>query len=394
MLLLLLTVFAPMSMSLYLPVLPALTAELGTTTATAQLTLTACLVGLGTGQVVAGPLSDRLGRRRPLLVGIAAYILASALCATAPTVEALIGARFLQGFSGAVGIVIAQASGRDVYEGPPLIRLYARQTVFGGMAAVVGPVLGGQLATVADWRGVFVCVGLLGVVLLAMSVVHFKETLDGDGRVERRARRFHHDLRRLGADRVFVGAVLVRGLTHAALFAYLAGATYLLQDSYGLSPQEYSLAFAANSVGFMAFGHLGGILASGWSERGALALGLAIGGVGASCLVVTGALDAPLAAVLASLWVHAAGIACASPATASLALAEHPDAAGTASSLLGLSQFGLGAVAAPLVGLAGSDVGVPLGAVCLGAIALAVLAHVTLIGRRSPASPPRTQEDA
>ena len=143
----LLTIFGPISTDLYLPVLPALTAELQSTTSVAQLTITACLLGLAIGQVVAGPLSDRLGRRMPLLIGVIAYTLTSVLCAVSPTVETLIVARFVQGLAGAVGIVIAQAAGRDVCSGAKLLRYYGRLTVLGGLAAVIGPVIGGQLAT-------------------------------------------------------------------------------------------------------------------------------------------------------------------------------------------------------------------------------------------------------
>ena len=147
-LLLLLTVFGPISMDLYLPALPALTADLGAVTSVAQLTVTACLIGLAAGQLIAGPLSDRFGRRGILLVGIVAYIATSALCAISPTVELLIAARFVQGLAGGVGIVIAQAAGRDIYTGGALIRFYGRLTVVGGFAAIVGPLLGGLLNSV------------------------------------------------------------------------------------------------------------------------------------------------------------------------------------------------------------------------------------------------------
>ncbi|WP_426989162.1 MFS transporter [Pseudarthrobacter sp. Y6] len=169
----LLTIFGPISMDLYLPVLPALTAELQSTTSVAQLTITACLLGLAIGQVVAGPLSDRLGRRTPLLIGVIAYTLTSALCAVSPTVETLIVARFVQGLAGAVGIVIAQAAGRDVYSGAKLLRYYGRLTVLGGLAAIIGPVIGGQLATVTDWRGVFLFLAAVGVAVLLASFMVF-----------------------------------------------------------------------------------------------------------------------------------------------------------------------------------------------------------------------------
>lgn len=179
----LLTIFGPISMDLYLPVLPALTVELGSATSTAQLTITACLLGLALGQLIAGPLSDRFGRRRPLLAGVAAYVVTSALCALSPTIETLIAARFVQGLAGAVGIVIAQAAGRDLYAGTRLVRYYGRLTVLAGLAAIVGPVIGGQLAAVTDWRGLFLFLAAVGVAILVASIVIFRETLPREHRV-------------------------------------------------------------------------------------------------------------------------------------------------------------------------------------------------------------------
>ncbi|MFD6100970.1 multidrug effflux MFS transporter [Nocardiopsis flavescens] len=390
-LLMLLTVFGPLSMDLYLPVLPALTAELGATTSAAQLTLTACLVGLAVGQVVAGPLSDRFGRRVPLFAGIAAYAAASVLCALSPTVETLVLARLVQGLAGAVGIVIAQAAGRDVYEGGALIRFYGRLTVLGGLAAVVGPVVGGQLARVTDWRGLFVFLAAVGVVLLAVTAAVFRETLPAERRARGGMRRTVRDFRVLLSDRLFVGAVLISGLAHAALFAYLSGATYILQGGYGLSPQGYSAAFGANSAGFMVFGYIAGRTAERVSERGTLAAGLAVSAAGALGLLATGLFALPLAAVVASLFALACGVALTAPPTTSLALAHHPERAGTASSVLGLARFGFGGVAAPVVGLGGAQAVLPLGVVTVVSIALAVCVQAALVGRASrpqaPAAP-------
>src|SRR4051794_32895197 len=257
-LLLVLTVFGPISMDLYLPALPALTAELGAATSVAQLTVTACLIGLAAGQLIAGPLSDRFGRRGPLLIGIAAYVVTSALCAISPTVELLIVARLVQGLAGGAGIVIAQATGRDVYWGGALIRFYGRLTVIGGFAAIVGPLLGGQLNTLTDWRGLFVFLSAIGAAILILTLVLFRETLPAGRRSRGGLAHTLRDFRALLADRVLLGAVLNQGFLYAALFAYLAGATFVLQDIYGLSPQGYALAFGLNSTGFMVFGYLAG----------------------------------------------------------------------------------------------------------------------------------------
>jgi MFS transporter, DHA1 family, multidrug resistance protein len=380
----LLTVFGPISMDLYLPVLPALTTDLAASTSAAQLTVTACLLGLAFGQVVAGPLSDRLGRRRPLLVGVAAYIAASVLCAVAPTIETLVAARLVQGLAGAVGIVIAQAAGRDLFTGGRLLRYYGRLTVLAGLAAIIGPVIGGQLARVIDWRGTFVFLAAVGVLILVASAGVLRETLPPARRHMGGSADSVRVFRRLLADRGFLGAVLVTGFANAAIFAYLSGATFVLQGVYGLSPQGYSFAFGLNSLGFMVFGFLAGRTSERWSRHGVLVIGLAMVVAGAAGVLVTGAVQLPLPAMVTSLFVMVSGVAVTTPPATSLALEHHPDVAGSASSLLGLARFGFGAVAAPLVGIAGAGTAVPLGGVALAAAVCAVGGYA-LVGRRARA---------
>jgi len=386
-LLLLLTVFGPISMDLYLPALPALTAELDAATSVAQLTVTACLIGLAAGQLIAGPLSDRFGRRGILLIGIVAYIVTSLLCAISPTVELLIVARFVQGLAGGVGIVIAQAAGRDVYAGGALIRFYGRLTVIGGLAAIVGPLLGGMLNAVTDWRGLFVFLAAVGALILIATLLVFRETLP----VARRSRggftQTLHDFRTLLSDRVFLGAVLNQGFLYAALFAYLSGATFVLQDIYGLSPMGYALAFGLNSAGFMTFGYLAGRTAERWSIAGTLVIGILVAALGAAGLLVAGLTAVPLWVVIVALFLLASGVAISSPPATTLALVEYPQIAGTASSLLGMVRFGFGGVAAPLVGVAGALSILPLGVVTTVAVLLAAAASLLILRRNAAASP-------
>ncbi len=381
-LLLLLTVFGPISMDLYLPVLPALTVELGAATSTAQLTVTACLVGLALGQLIAGPLSDRFGRSALLYAGVAAYIAASVLCAVSPTVETLIGARLIQGLAGGAGIVIAQAAGRDIYSGGALIRYYGRMTVLGGLAAIIGPLLGGQLATVTNWRGLFLFLAGIGAAILAAIALVYRETLPAHRRTTGGFAQTGRDFRTLLSNRLVTGAVLVQGLVNAALFAYLSGATYVLQGIYGLSPQQYALAFGLNSAGFMVFGYLAGRSTERWSVKGTLAVGLAMCALGALGLLASGLFALPLAAVVVSLLVMVSGVAVTTPPTTTLALADYPQIAGTASSLLGMARFAFGAVSAPFVGIAGAATMLPLGIVTVVSAALAGAAYGTLLLRR------------
>lgn len=385
-LLLLLTVFGPISMDLYLPVLPALTAELGAATSVAQLTVTACLVGLALGQLIAGPLSDRFGRATPLRVGVVAFVAMSLLCAASPTVETLIAARFVQGVAGGVGIVIAQAAGRDIYSGGALIRYYGRTTVLAGLAAIIGPLLGGQLATVTDWRGLFVFLAAIGVVILVAVALVFRETLAPHLRTTGGFAQTGRDFRTLLSNRVFTGAVLMQGFIYAALFAYLSGATYVLQGIYGLSPQQYALAFGLNSAGFMVFGYLAGRASERWTVTGTLTVGIVMCAIGALGLLAAGLLALPVAAVIVSLMVMVSGVAVTTPPATTLALADHPQMAGTASSLLGMARFAFGGVSAPLVGVAGAATMLPLGIVTVVSVALAAAVSATVLSRRTARS--------
>ena len=300
------------------------------------------------------------------------------LCAVAPSIEILIAARLVQGLAGAVGIVIAQAAGRDLFSGRRLLRYYGRLTVLSGFAAIIGPVIGGQLARVTDWRGSL-------RVPRAPRGRHpwpQRKAVARDPALDRRrtgglndsARAFH----RLLADRTFLGAVLITGFTNAAIFAYLSGATFVLQGVYGLSPQGYSVAFGLNSLGFMACGFVAGRVSERRSVHSVLMAGLAMVVLGGTGVLLTGAFRLPLLAIVVSLLVMVSGVAVTTPPATSLALENHADMAGTASSLLGLARFGFGAVAAPLVGIAGAATAVSLGAVTSVAALCAVGGYVVI----------------
>jgi DHA1 family bicyclomycin/chloramphenicol resistance-like MFS transporter len=200
------------------------------------------------------------------------------------------------------------------------------------------------------------------------------------------------DFRTLLSDRVFVGAVLNQGFLYAALFAYLSGATFVLQDIYGLSPLGYALAFGLNSAGFMTFGYLGGRAAERWSINGTLVVGILVAGLGGAGLLVSGLSPMPLWVVIVSLFLVASGVAMSSPPATTLALVEYPQIAGTASSLLGMVRFGFGGVAAPLVGIAGALSILPLGVVTTVAVLLAGAAYLLL--RRPTHSAPVTSATA
>jgi DHA1 family bicyclomycin/chloramphenicol resistance-like MFS transporter len=371
-----LTAFAPLSIDMYLPGLPALARELSASASAVQLTLTACLAGLAVGQLVAGPLSDRLGRRPPLLAGVGGYTLASVLCAFAPTVWTLGGLRFIQGATGAAGIVIARAIVRDTHEGSALVRFFSMLMLVTGLAPILAPVIGGQVLEVTSWRGIFIVLALIGAVLLAASAIGLAETLPPERRRDGGVRATARTMVGLLRDRHFTGYALAGGFAFGALFTYVSGSPFVLQDIYGASPQAFSAVFALNSVGIVVAGQLNGRLAGRVPALTMLRIGvttMAVSGCAVFAVVAGGSL--PLVALLVPLWVLVASMGLVFPNTIALALAGHPEVAGSASALIGVLQFTIGAAAAPLAGIAGTGTALPMAAMMalLSLSAVAVL---------------------
>ncbi|MGY0066948.1 multidrug effflux MFS transporter [Streptomyces sp. QTS137] len=380
-----LTATAPLAMDMYLPALPEVTRSLGSTASTVQLTLTACLAGMALGQLVVGPMSDRWGRRRPLLVGLAAYVVATALCAIAPSVELLIAFRLAQGLSGAAGIVIARAVARDLYDGVAMARFFSTLMLVSGVAPIVAPLIGGQVLRVTDWRGVFVVLTALGVLMAAVVWVKLPETLEPADRHRGGIGETLGSMRRLLADRAFTGYVLTGGFAFACLFAYVAASPFVVQEIYGASPQTFSLLFGINSVGLVIMGQINGkVLVGRVRLNRVLGLGLAVV-VAASTAVLLMALgvfgDVGLAPMAVALFVLMSAMGITMPNTQALALMRIKHSAGSASALLGTSSFLIGAIASPLVGIAGEDTAVPMGVVQLTA---ALAASACFLGMCRP----------
>ncbi|GDY33733.1 Bcr/CflA family multidrug efflux MFS transporter [Gandjariella thermophila] len=388
-----LTAFGPLSIDMYLPALPALARGYGAAESEVQLTLTACVLGIAVGQVLAGPLSDTLGRRRPLLAGLLLYTAVSLLCAVAPSVPALTALRLLQGLGAAAGIVIARAVVRDLHSGAAAARYFSMLMLVAGAAPILAPVIGGQLLRLTSWRGVFVVLGLFGAVLLLAAGLGLAETLPAE---RRRSGELGDTLRTFGrllTDRVFLGYALASGLAFAAMFSYISGSPFVLQQLFGLSPQAFSLVFAVNSVGIMVCGQVNGRLVGRIGPARLLVCGLVASSVGGLTLLAVTAAGLGLPAILPPLFVVVASIGFVMPNSTALALSDYPRAAGSASALLGVAQFIVGAVAAPLVGL-GEASALPMALViaCLGALALSAFFSLTR-SRRSAATSVNADHD-
>ncbi|MFI1762980.1 multidrug effflux MFS transporter [Streptomyces sp. NPDC020800] len=364
-----LTATPPLAMDMYLPSLPEVTRSLHAPAATVQLTLTACLAGMALGQLVVGPMSDRWGRRRPLLTGLAVYLLATALCAVAPNVETLVAFRLAQGLAGAAGIVIARAVVRDLYDGDAMARFFSTLMLISGLAPIVAPLIGGQILRVTDWRGVFVVLTAVGAALAVLVRLRLPETLPPAERSDGGAGQALRAMRGLLADLPFTGYMLAGGFAFAALFAYISASPFVVQEIYGASPQTFSLLFGLNSVGLMIAGQVNGKLLVGRvSLDKVLATGLAVIVAAATALLLmtSGVLgEVGLAPIAAALFVLMSAMGLTLPNAQTLALLRTRHAAGSASALLGTSSFLVGAVASPLVGVAGEHTAVPMALVQL-----------------------------
>ncbi|GAA3066001.1 multidrug effflux MFS transporter [Streptomyces glomeratus] len=377
-----LTATPPLAMDMYLPSLPEVTTSLHAPAATVQLTLTGCLAGMALGQLLVGPMSDKWGRRRPLLAGLAVYVVATALCALAPSVEALVAFRLVQGLAGAAGIVIARAVVRDLYDGVAMARFFSTLMLISGAAPIVAPLIGGQILRVTDWRGVFVVLTAVGIALAALVWARLPETLPPAGRQGGGVGAALRSVRALLADRAFTGYTVAGGFAFAALFAYISASPFVVQEIYGASPQTFSLLFGLNSVGLVVAGQINGkVLVGRVGLDKVLAAGLTVVTLAAATLLLmaTGVLGpVGLAPVATALFVLMTAMGFTLPNTQALALMRTRHHAGSASALLGTSSFLIAAVVSPLVGVAGEHTAVPMALVQLAAALVAATCFMAL----------------
>ncbi|PWC23038.1 MFS transporter [Brenneria roseae subsp. roseae] len=351
----LLAALGPLCTDLYLPALPELALDLSTSASASQLSLTSGLLGLGAGQLVFGPLSDKLGRKRPLFCSLLIFLAASVWCALAQDIHQLIIARFIQGIAGAGGAVLSRAIARDLYTGHQLTRFFALLMLVNGLAPIIAPVLGGALLSIVDWRGIFITLAAVTVPLLMLSASRLQETLPEERRVTGGIGTLLSSIGSLLIERQFMGLCLVQGFAGAGMFAYIGASPFVLQNIYQLSPQMFSLCFAINGVGLIFSAQLSSRLSQHWGDMRVLKLGLAIAAVSSLLLLLAGYLQAPLIGLLVPLFFSVIIIGIVGPSASALAMQSQGDKAGSASALIGVSMFALGAISVPLTGLNGTS---------------------------------------
>lgn len=352
----LLVALGPLTIDMYLPALPRIADELSVSSSVVQLTLTGTLAGLALGQLIVGPLSDSLGRRRPLMAGIVLHMLASLICLFAPNIAVLGVARSLQGVGAAATMVAAIAVVGDLFTDSAAATVMSRLMLVLGVAPVIAPSLGAAVLLYGSWHWVFAVLVVLAGGLLLLAALGLPETLPQAHRRPLRVGGIIATYGELLRDVRFVILVVVAALGMSGLFAYVAGASFVLQGHYGLNQQAFALVFGAGAVALIGATQLNVVLLKRFSPQvivvwalvasslaGAVFVGLAAASVGG------------LAAFVVPVWAILAAMGLVIPNAPALALSRHPDAAGTSAALLGAAQFGLGAAVAPLVGVLGND---------------------------------------
>lgn len=339
--------FGPFVTDFYLPALPALSEYFQTTTSLAQMSLTVSMIGLAIGQLFIGPLSDRYGRKRPLMLTLVLFVFSTVGCLLSPGIMPFLAFRFIQGLAGAGGVVISKSIATDLYEGRQLARFFSMLSSVQGLAPICAPVLGGILLTVTDWRGIFEVLLALGVVLL-IAFVPFRESLRRDPLASNNVRTAFKAYLPVLRNRTFVRYVLVQAAAMGVMFTYIAASPFIFQQHYGLSVLAYSLCFGLNALGIM-----GGSLSV--VRFPSITGGLKAGAAGFLTLsvvtVVTMLVGLSVVWVEASFFLTLVCLGMILPTSTTLALEPVRANSGNASAVLGFLTFFVGGVCSPLAGM-------------------------------------------
>lgn len=374
-----LTSLIPFTIDMYLPSFPVLAEVFETNASSIQLSLTACLLGLAVGQLAAGALSDVYGRRKPLVISLFVYAAASAACVFAPNIYIFVLLRFLQGFAASAGLVISRAIVRDVSSWAELTRLFALLMVVNNLVPLLAPSVGSGVLMFADWKGIFLTLTILGVVLLLITGVRLPESLPVERRVPSNLKATFSNVASILKDKQFTGYALAQGFLIGGVFAYVSGTPFIYQNIYGVSPQVFSLLFGMNGIGLIAGSYAAGRFSHVFSEKKFLETALYGATLAGAVLLSVVILQEPLWAVAVPIFFFVTSIGIVSTASFTLAMESQSQAAGSASALLGLLPFILGALSAPLVGIAGEETAVPMGLTIFSMCLIALMAYLFLV---------------
>lgn len=373
-----LVAIGPLTIDIYLAALPTIVQDLQTNDAAVQFTLTATLIGLAIGQLLIGAVADVIGRRRPLLVALSAYVLVSVVIAMSSTLEALLVLRFLQGLTAASGMVLANAMVRDLYDGPEMATFISRLFLIVGVAPILAPTLGAQFLHFGTWRTIFWGLAVFGLTLVTLALFRAPETLPPERRRTGGLKPALRSYATLLSDRRFVGLMLTAGTAMGALFAYISSATFIFQDLYGMSTQEYALVFAAGAGSLTLASQANGFLVQRVHPVSILRVVLPVALGISTMLLVASLLDLGVVAVVAGVILVLGATGFVMPNAPVIALNDHGERAGAAAALLGAGNFIFGALISPVTGAFDAASAVPMAAVMVACGALAILVFWTL----------------
>jgi len=384
-----LTAIAPLATDMYVPAFPQVAGDLSATATQVQLTLTTFFTGMALGQLIGGPVSDQRGRRRPLIAAILLMTLASVVCAMTPSIGVLMAARFVQGFTGGWAMVIGRAIIVDLATGARLVRVLNVIAAVGGIAPIVGPLIGAVILQLSSWRISFWAVAGLGVAMIVCVLAAVPESLPPELRHGGGLRTFAVAGRQVLGQRRYVGYLLVSGSAMAALFAYVATSAFVLQSMNGMSPIAYSVDFAANAAGMTVAALVAARLAGRVATRKVILTGQ-VAALAAGVAMLAGALwfDTPLLLAVVCFFVLMAAQGLIGPNGGALASAEVPEHPGTGSAMLGFVQWVAAGAVAPIAGLGGEDTAVPMALLMIAGAAASMVGLLVLarpVSSRAPA---------
>ncbi|MCJ8008689.1 multidrug effflux MFS transporter [Lederbergia wuyishanensis] len=369
----------PFTFDMYLPAFPQLTEFFGTSASAIQVSITACLLGVGVGQIVMGPLSDVHGRRKPLWIAMIVYAIASFGCALSPNIATFIALRFLQGFAASAGMVISRAIVRDLYSGVELTKFFSLLTMIGNLAPLLAPIAGSAVISFSTWNGVFIFLGLLGIFLTSITTWKLKETLQVEKRVPSNFSELLRNFKTLIQNRTFMGYALAQGIMMAGIFAYISGTPFIYQKIYGVSPQVFAMLFAMNGISLIIGAQTVRRLAGRIPESRILLIGMSMAFITSAAVLIVVLSHGPLFSLVIPLFLFVASLGLIGPVTFTLAMESQGHIAGSAAGLLGVLPFLLGSITSPLVGIAGEYSAIPFGVIIFTTSFLAIINYVLLV---------------
>ena len=375
-----LTAITPLATDLYLPALPIMPGELNTTASNIQMTIGVMTFGVALGQLFGGPISDTMGRKMPLIVGNLLCVISSIICAYAPSIEILLLGRFLQGLTGSVGVVISKAIARDFASGQELTKLFALLMMVNGLAPVIAPLVGGQLLLFTTWRVIFIILAVFSAILLVGSLL-FRESLPKEKHVTGGVGVAVKNYITLIKDKPFLGQTLIQLFAFGGFFAYISGSSFVYQNIFGLSAQEFSYLFGINSCGIVLASAISSRVSNVITAKQLLTFSLWQLTIGSLLFLVSMIFDWSLIPVTTILFFTVCTVSLFGSASFSMAMTKYGKMAGSASAILGFASMFAAGIVSPLVGIGGGHTGVPMGITMLVCAVLSLLCLYGLVDK-------------